>query len=245
MGEITIPAGGWWWSDADGYAVPERSATASAERLLEGIYRQALVVEDPRERARELASLERLLTDPAVGMLRRIREARTEAILARIAAGDSLVAIAASEGVTVRRVRQLIEQRAVATPDQARSAHRAAMQARRRQGDERRAVRVAEAQAWRRRLDSGEVTRAELEAEVGLSSRQVRDRLREARLESAVSGLAPGAVGRERRWGSEGRGLGARLVDVIDTSGGIDGASVTRPEDQVAATGEEAVPPAE
>lgn len=177
---MTVPAGGWWWSEDEGWATPERTVTASAERVLDDLYRQAASIAEPRARARELASLERLLADPAVGLLRRIREGRTATIKDRIAAGEPVAAIARDEGVTERRIRQLAVDRPAVTPARAREAHRAAMRARRRQTATARAVRHAEARAWQARLDAGTTTRASLAVELGLDRRQLADRLRAA-----------------------------------------------------------------
>ncbi|GAA3816345.1 hypothetical protein [Cellulomonas soli] len=183
-----VPAGGWWWSEDEGYTAPERTVTASAEAVLDALYRQAVGVAEPRARARELASLERLLADPAVGMLRRIREARTATIRERVQAGEDTATIARSEGVTTRRIRQLAVERPTVTPAQARAAHRAAMAARKRHTAEARAARIAEAQGWQARIDSGATNRAELAAELGMTRRALADRLRAAR--AATEGAA-------------------------------------------------------
>lgn len=177
---MTVPAGGWWWSEDDGWATPERTVTASAERVLDDLYRQVTGIAEPRARARELASLERLLADPCVGLLRRIREGRTATIKARIAVGESVEVIARDEGVTPRRIRQLAVDRPAVSPARAREAHRAAMRARKRQSSDARAARHAEAAGWQTRIDAGEIDRAALATELGLERRQLADRLRVA-----------------------------------------------------------------
>ena len=180
-----IPAGSWWWDAVASDLDESRTVTASAERTLDDLYRQTMAIAEPRARARELASLERLLADPAVGLLRRIREGRTAAIRARLDAREDIKTIARDEGVTARRIRQLAEDRPTVSPAQARAAHRAAMTARRRQTASARAARHAEALRWQERLDAGEVTRPALAAKLGLTSRQLADRLRAARVAAA------------------------------------------------------------
>ncbi|WP_448058738.1 hypothetical protein [Cellulomonas hominis] len=176
-----VPAGAWWWTDG-GVADPGRTVTASAERVLADLLRHATAVPDPAARGQELRSIERLLTDPAVGVLRRLREARAETIRERVAGGEGVAAMAAAEGVTVRRVQQLVAPRTTVAPGEARARHRAAMRARGQQAEARRVERVRESSRWLDRLDAGKTTRTALATRVGLTPRQLRDRLREAQV---------------------------------------------------------------
>lgn len=185
------PAGSWWWSEIPSDLLGrERTVSARAERLLADLFKEAQGIADPAERRRELASIQRLWSDPTIGYGRRFREARTDAIRADLVAGTPILTVAEQEGTSVRQIRYLTRARRPVPAGAAAAAHRSAMATRRVQNEQQRAEKLAEAGRWLDLLEAGTVTRDQIASAAGLSARQLRDRLATARKVRAASGLA-------------------------------------------------------
>ena len=156
----------------------EAVIASPAEEILGVLVRRATRHRDPRRRSVELAYLDRALADPRRGYLRLLRQHRTAALVARVAAGETTTALAIEAGVSARRMRALLAGGADAvTPEQ-----RAARQ-------ERQASRAADRAAARERL-----TAARLEERKTARAREV-ERKRWERVELGRPLLARVAAG--------------------------------------------------
>lgn len=106
--DFAVPLSSWAQAnppeDLEGFLVAE----ASAEDLLETLLRRAVRHKKADRRLSELTALERLLTDKD-GYLERLRERRTEELIAQREAGASVSQLAKAWGVSPQRISRLLK----------------------------------------------------------------------------------------------------------------------------------------
>lgn len=174
-------------------------AVDQALAVLGNLIRQASRHTDLRRRSRMLARVDRAMADPrtGTGFARRLRELRTHTLNARYEAGVPVQMLASEAGVSVRRMKQLIngtnrtyvsaEMKDVKAELAAQRAERAAQTKARKAAEKE--VDIAQGAAWAARVLAGEKVQ-QIAAQEGVRWQLVAGRIRAARRAQSVRDAA-------------------------------------------------------